>query len=97
MFSERFRYKYTECCQVLVITDFFLSSEYIISHTHRTIEGLRVGRDPLSTPSKLKQAHPEQGELRKTDFKFLKDQKFKRMAGKVRQNYSFLQNPKHSN
>lgn len=73
MFSERLRYKYTECCWVLVITDFFLSSEYIISHTHRSMEGVRVGKN-LFRPPKLKQGHPEQADLSKTDLKFLKDQ-----------------------
>lgn len=78
MFSERLRYKYTECCWVLLIKDFFLSSAYIISHTHRSMEELRVGRDlfrsPCPPPLNSSRVNPEQAELRKTDLEFLKDQ-----------------------
>lgn len=96
MFSERLRYKYTECCRVLVITDFFLSSEYIIPHTHRTIEGLRVGRD-LFRPPLNSAGSPRTGWAEQNRFQILEGSKLKTMVGKVRQNYSFLQNPKHSN
>lgn len=48
------------------------------SQKHGGVEGWKGPLSaPLSTPPKLKQGHPEQADLSKTDLKFLKDQNLK--------------------